>query len=346
MHATNPTTPRVSAGHRNLLLTAAAATWLLVTMGGVVCFTGSTYGCPDWPGCFGSVVPPAEAASIIEWTHRVSVLLAAPLVLAAAVLGWRRRAGWWVSRAPALALALFAVVAALGALTVVTGIPRWLAVVDLTSALLALALVVAAAVAAVARQGGAAMATGAEPGMPGVPGVKSADAPTAVRGLARAVAAGALLVLVGGIVAAEPGSIVRCLGWPLLDAASLDAAGRSWLALERYGLAAASAAGMLALPVVVRAARPVRPGLASLATLPALLVVGLAVVSVWLGGRTFGVGAAVAYVAMTSALWVTLVALVAATTPGVGSLHGRLVLGLAGEEPNEDAHHHQEANQR
>ena len=77
---------------QRLALSTAAAVYLLIVIGGVVRITGSGLGCGnDWPLCNGSLLPAPNAASIIEYTHRIVALAVTVLVLATAFVGWSER---------------------------------------------------------------------------------------------------------------------------------------------------------------------------------------------------------------------------------------------------------------
>src|SRR5512135_343789 len=108
--------------HRFAVATAAA-TFVLLVIGGLVHPTGSSLACPDWPLCNGMVFPPMHGGILYEHGHRLAALTVAVLTVALAVLvlrGRRVRDLRWLSLA---AVALVGVQAALGAITVIFKLP-------------------------------------------------------------------------------------------------------------------------------------------------------------------------------------------------------------------------------
>jgi len=104
-------------------------------------------------GCYGRIVPPPQVNAMIEYAHRLVAALTSPFILAAAIVSWRRaRSISLVSRPPVIAIPFLLAVIAFGALAVLRGLPRGLAAVDLGSALIVLALMMAATAAAAAHR--------------------------------------------------------------------------------------------------------------------------------------------------------------------------------------------------
>lgn len=114
---------------QRLALATTAVTYVLILVGGLVRASGAGLGCPDWPRCFGSWIPPASAAELpagfdpsqfnptLMWTEYLNRLLGASvglLILATAILAWRHH-----RRQPHI---LWPVIAAL----LLTGYQGWL----------------------------------------------------------------------------------------------------------------------------------------------------------------------------------------------------------------------------
>jgi heme A synthase len=104
---------------RKLCLATLLLTFTLIILGGVVHNTGSSLACPDWPLCFGSVMPAMEGGVAIEHSHRLLAslvgLLTIGLVLISAKL---RRENPRLFSLSLLALLLVVLQGLLGGLTV------------------------------------------------------------------------------------------------------------------------------------------------------------------------------------------------------------------------------------
>ncbi|HEY4729374.1 MAG TPA: COX15/CtaA family protein, partial [Actinomycetes bacterium] len=103
---------------RRLAVVTTAATFVLIAVGGLVRATDSGLGCPDWPRCFGRLVPPAELHAWIEHSHRLVASVVMVLVALGGVAAWRTGQERVVRRAAVAALVLVLAQAMIGALVV------------------------------------------------------------------------------------------------------------------------------------------------------------------------------------------------------------------------------------
>ena len=287
-------TVHISSWHRKLLVTATAMTALLIFMGGVVCVTQSGRGCPGWPRCDGQLVPPMRLDAIIEYSHRLVAALTSPFILVAAIVGWMRaRSLRWVSWPPVAALVLLLGVVIFGAIAVLRGLPPWAAAVDLGAALIVLALLVVSSVAAVTGRGAARI-----------------NLSGSLTTWSLWTAAIVFAVLASGVLTADTGSILRCLGCVAVGGATASGA-RGTVQFARELTAAGAGVLIAALVIRARSACPNDPAIRRAATSAAVLLfvqVALAAAMMPLGLIT---PLLIAAVATAVGLWIALVSLVA-----------------------------------
>ena len=205
MESDKQTTPNPgqSRGFLWLALAAAVMTFILIVVGGIVRVTESGLGCPDWPLCYGRLIPPLEFTAIVEYTHRLAASLASPLILATAVVAWlRHRSARWIRNLATLSVGLLVVQILLGGVTVLMETPPTIVALHLGNALLILALQVAVAVLAFRLNAGASIRFSL--------GDRLARA-------AAATAVATFLLLVSGALVTSSGASGSCAGWPLCD---------------------------------------------------------------------------------------------------------------------------------
>ena len=111
----------------------------LVGIGGATRVMEAGLACPDWPLCYGSLLPGGQmnVQVFLEWFHRLDAFVVgvALLVLAAVSLAQRHRLPSWLPWASSAALALVAIQGGLGALTVIALLPSGIVTAHLTVAL-------------------------------------------------------------------------------------------------------------------------------------------------------------------------------------------------------------------
>ena len=139
---------RPSTGFRRLALGTAVAPYALILVGGVVRVSDSGLGCGPagsglngWPFCNGDLVPGLELNSIIEYSHRALAGIVGLLMIALAVLAFRRYRGHrGLVRATVAAVVLVIAQGLLGAATVEKDLDERLVASHLALAMALLAL--------------------------------------------------------------------------------------------------------------------------------------------------------------------------------------------------------------
>lgn len=120
----------------------------LTALGGVVRVTGSGLACPDWPACYGAVIPSGDFGQFaayqvwLEWSHRLVAAIVGLIILGYAIVAWARhrdRPRVWFPAV--LAIPFLAVQVILGGLTVTEQLEALIVTLHLATAMLILMLV-------------------------------------------------------------------------------------------------------------------------------------------------------------------------------------------------------------
>jgi cytochrome c oxidase assembly protein subunit 15 len=249
-----PLRARLASLSAHLLVALVA----LVAIGGATRVMEAGLACPDWPLCYGSLLPGhrMNLQVFLEWFHRLDAfVVGVGLVVLAAVSCWCRRQ--LPTAIPVLTLAAAALVAlqgALGALTVTLLLPFPVVTAHLLTALLLVAVLSACTQALLVE--------------PAQPSGARAVVPSAWPWFTALVAVAVLLQCTLGGLMATQWATGSCL-------ASGEAC--SWLLAHRHGARAAAAVVLLLAGITLWR----RPSERPLAALAAALVLGQIALGIW-----------------------------------------------------------------
>lgn len=283
---------------RRLAWATAIATYALMVLGGATKAYGAGLSCPDWPLCYGKLIPTFNSLILLEWGHRLGVLLVSALALITTITAFRipSQRGPWV-RGCLLALGILPVQAVLGGLTVITKLHPAIDAAHLATGTAFLSVWVAVAVSAsLSERAGTVVG----PRLTLVP-------------MVAALAAYSTMIVGSFMKSSDAG--LACPDWPLCQG-QLIPAGAGYLAYLQFGhrVAALTAVVLVlytAFYMVRRASRV--PTL----VYPAVVAAGLVFIQALLGGvavtQSLPPAITVTHLAVAAALIATLVALTTAS---------------------------------
>jgi protoheme IX farnesyltransferase len=283
---------------RHIILAAAIATYLLIVIGGIVRVTGSGLGCPDWPTCFGRLIPPPQIEAQIEYSHRFwASAITSPLILIATIWAWRRFRSINLIWKPLLwALPLLGLQGLLGGLVVLTETPPELVAVHLGTAFLLLALLISAAVMATLRH--------RNPAQPDRLVFQSRFARLTLGGLV-----GIFVVLVSGAFVAAGSATYACSGWPLCNGELFPSNPLGWVHMGHRLLVGLMSVHMLLLLRSAWRTQRTQRGILSAATLTVVLYFAQVLIGALKVSNEFPIVLLGLHVATAAAIWAMIVIL-------------------------------------
>lgn len=289
---------------RTLATASAIATFLLVSLGGLVRATQSGLGCgTDWPDCSGKVIPVfSDYTVVIEYSHRLAAAVVTVLIAAlalTAVKNHRDRPKIMWSAVGAFVLVLFQ--AGLGAVVVMLELHADTVVLHLGTAMTLLALLIHLALRVRASESG---------GWKADPSISRASLGAALSVF--------VLLLVGSYLSGTGGT-GGFRDWPLMDGKVVPDLAQQAQAIHFFHRALAAVVGVIVFVVGIRVLR--RRNDMPLAARLAHIAMGLFAVEVLIGAANVWTGLNSAFVtahlAIGAATWGALVGMAAVSSPSL-----------------------------
>ncbi|MGF1504656.1 MAG: heme A synthase [Chloroflexi bacterium] len=228
---------------RTLTVASAVTVFILMGVGGLVRVTGSGLGCPDWPLCYGQVLPPwALQTAWIEFSHRVVAGIAGLLILATSIVVWRNYRQHRALFVPSIVIVVMLVFQVpLGGVIVFTELEPLTVAIHLGKALIIFALAILIAVRAYRMAPDAA---------------DPVYVSTGYRTLLWGLLVGLYALLITGALVVGTQSSYACPDWPLCNGSLIPAADVNYRVLIQFGHRAT--VGVVSLLIVAAAVATLR----------------------------------------------------------------------------------------
>jgi len=122
---------------RTLSVSLVILTFGLILLGGFVHSTGSSLACPDWPLCYGQIMPEMKGGVAIEHSHRLFAATIGLLTIFLTILtGTRRKRDRRTWQLAVMALTLVIFQGLLGGLTVIYQLPTAISTAHLATSMI------------------------------------------------------------------------------------------------------------------------------------------------------------------------------------------------------------------
>ncbi len=198
-----------------------------ITLGGVVRVTGSGDGCPDWPLCFGSIVPPwSNFHALVEWSHRTTGVALGLVMVGSILRAWRGNAPSKLLYFITSGTILVAIIGGVGGAVVLSELDPVIRTIHLMLAEVSVLIIIFAMVASTNR------------------GITIFDSQGAGKPLTSLLLWGSAIVLLGilsGSYTVLRGAGIFCPSWPLCTGLELPRSELEWIHVIHRLVSAGSA---------------------------------------------------------------------------------------------------------
>ena len=125
----------IKSGYKYLSVSTLLSAFAQITLGGFVRTSESGLGCPDWPLCYGQIIPPMDFHTWVEWSHRLNASVLMMLVFALCFFTLIQYKNIRVlTNFSVTNVILVIITAILGGITVITELAWWVRLIHLALA--------------------------------------------------------------------------------------------------------------------------------------------------------------------------------------------------------------------